>query len=61
MNYYSRGIYLNGKMRELEKLENRTNMALKTVDTVRSYIKSTAFKYMDYEAAATLCQHTLHL
>lgn len=55
MNYYSRGIYLNGKMRELEKLENRTNMALKTVDTVRSYIKSTAFKYMDYEAAATLC------
>ena len=55
MNYYSRGIYLSGRMREFEKLDNRVNKSLKAVGGVREYIKTTAFKYMDYESAATLC------
>ncbi len=55
MDYYSRGIYLYGEIKEFEKLEDRANKGLKTVESIRNYIKTTAFKYMDYESAATLC------
>lgn len=55
MNYYSNGIYLRAKMEDFERLESLDSKPLKAVGSVRNYIKATAFKYMDYEAAATLC------
>lgn len=52
---YSNGIFLNGKLNKIEKMENSEDDVLKVIDKIRKYINNTLFKNLRYSNASTVC------
>lgn len=52
---YSKNIFLNAKLYDFEVLKGQENKLLKSVNSVRNYIKDAVFNNLSYSSASTLC------
>ena len=52
---YSEEVFFSGILKEISEIPDKEDWVLSTAQEIRNFIKETAFRYLGYEEASTLC------